>query len=125
MIDQGMNERKEQRTMDMNADERTAFREQLAHLTDAEVAHKLYLCGLVQRIDTELLAMKTLFGSPDPEDKDGGEQLIFEPPVDTQVTALQHLMQTELKRRFSAKASRQKLSTGGENHAQKNGNGTH
>jgi hypothetical protein len=88
--------------MNMNADERAQFREGLAHLTDAEIANRLYLCGLIQRVDSEILAMKLLFGSGEKNNGDG--QLVFEPPVDTQVTAFQHIFQAELKRRFAAQA---------------------
>ncbi len=109
----------------MNAVE---WREKLAPLSDAELAKRLYLAGLVQRIDAELIAMKTLFGS-------GDEPLRFSPAPDTRLTALLHLilhlMMQEIKRRAQAQAqanssheltAEEKKEENHANHAENNGN---
>jgi len=105
----------------MNAVE---WREKLAPLSDAELAKRLYLAGLVQRIDAELIAMKTLFGS-------GDAPLRFSPAPDTRLTALLHLMMQEIKRRAQAQAqanssheltAEEKKEENHANHAENNGN---
>jgi hypothetical protein len=97
------------------------FRERLAALSDVDLARRVYLCGLVSRIDNELLALSTLFGAPD-------EPLKLAQPPDTKLTTLQHLMQVELKRRCSATkaingAAAQQKRPIGEQHD--HANGTH
>jgi hypothetical protein len=93
-------------------DKRQAFRAKPANLTDAELAKRLYLIGLVGRIDAELLAMATLFGDPN-------EPLRLTPPPDTRVTSLAHLFQQELKRR--AIAATKVVHIEGEDHAHNTG----
>jgi len=77
-------------------DKRQEVREQLAKLSDVELARRIYCIGLVQRLDNEIIALATLFGDPN-------EPLRLTPPPDTRVTALAHLMQQELRRRANAK----------------------
>jgi hypothetical protein len=95
-------------------DKRQAFREKLAALDDADLAKRLYLIGLVQRIDAELLAMATLFGDPN-------EPLRLTPVPDVRVTSLAHLFQQEWKRRAIAATKILHIEEGGENHAHNNG----
>src|SRR6266699_3470116 len=92
-----------------------AFRLRIDAIDDAELARRLYLCSLVQRIDAELQAFMVLCG-------DGGEPLQLTPPPDARLTSLQHLMQVELKRRCAARIKQQTVHTEGESaHAQQNG----
>jgi len=101
------------RRMNTPEDKRQEVREQLAKLSDVELARRIYCVGLVQRLDNEIIALATLFGDPN-------EPLRLSPPPDTRVTALAHMMQQELKRRASAKLKL--LHTEGENdHANSNG----
>jgi hypothetical protein len=97
-------------------DRRQAFREKVAALDDAALAKRLYLIGLVARIDNELLAMATLFGDPN-------EPLQLTPPPDVRVTSLAHLFQQELKRRRVA--ATKIVHTEGEDHANHAQNGAH
>ncbi len=88
-----------------------AFRTKLASLTDADLAKRLYLCGLVCRIESELLAFMTLCG-------DGDEPLTLTPPPDARLSAMQHMMMQEIKRRGAATTKRQR--EGESAHAQQN-----
>ncbi len=87
--------------MNSAEDKRAALREKLAKLSDAELAKRLYLIGLVARIDAELLAMVTLFGS-------GDEPLQLSPPPDGRITSIQHLLMVEIKRRNAAVSQQEK-----------------
>ena len=89
-----------------------AFRSRIAQIDDAELAKRLYLCSLVQRIDAELAAFMTLCG-------DGAEPLSLQPAPDARLTAILHLMQQELKRRVAARIKQQR--EGESAHAQQNG----
>ncbi len=91
------------------------LREKLAKLTDAELAKRLYLIGLVARLDTELLVMATFFGS-------GDEPMRLEPPPDARVTALQHMMMQEMKQRSAVSAFHEREKGG---HEDGNTNSTH
>ena len=95
------------------ADERATIRSKLANLTIADLVQRQYLVGLVQRIDTELLAMATLFGA-------GDEPLKLEPPPDARLTMLSHMFQSEIRRRWSATTTEE-----GETHANHEQNGNH
>ena len=73
-----------------------AFRSRIAAIDDGELAKRLYLCSLVQRIDAELVAFATLCG-------DSAEPLQLTPAPDARLTAILHMMQQELKRRCAAR----------------------
>ncbi len=93
-----------------------AFRGRIAAIDDAELARRLYLCSLVQRIDAELAAFMTLCG-------DGAEPLNLVPAPDARLTAMLHMLQQEFKRRCAARIKQQTVHTEGESaHAQQNGN---
>jgi hypothetical protein len=96
----------------VNASE--AFRERCKQLDDAELARRLYLISLVQRLDAELQAFMVLCGS-------GEEPLHLMPAPDAKLTSMLHLMQAELKRRVAATIKRQIGHTEGESAHEQNG----
>ncbi len=99
----------------MNTEQRAAFRRRLEDLTETELLQWSFLAGLAARIDLEICAYRALFESE--ADRE------LEPKVDTELTGIQMLLQSELRKRSVARIKLQKLQTEGEHHA--NNNGTH
>ena|SRR5438876_11695324 len=89
--------------------ERKQFRKRLTDLTQTELLQWSFLAGLCARIECELSAYAALFQP----------SIALEPSPDTQITTLQHLLASEIKRRSSTRAKVQKLPTteGETNHA--------
>jgi len=98
----------------MNAEARTHFRKRLQDLSSQELTQWLFLVNLAVKVEAELLAFQVLFDpEAEPETDPGTDEL----------SGIQLLIASEIKRRSVAKAKRQLVQIGEQhaNHEQNNG----